>query len=279
MTLTVARKVSLDPCLAPASARAEALLRLLLLSFAVLLLSGCATTATRAPSPDDPLEGYNRAVFAFNDGLDRAVLKPLARGYEAVTPQPVKTGLGNFFSNLEDPWIGFNNLLQGKVGRAFSDWMRFALNSTFGIFGLLDIAGEAGIEKHDEDFGQTLAVWGVGRGPYFVLPLFGPSTIRDTAALPVDFMGDPSTAFEPNTEASVRALDIVQTRARLLPAERALEAGTIDRYAQIRDLYLQQRRAKVFDGNPPLEYEDFSAQTSVDAVAFAALRLPGAANQ
>ncbi|MDD2872564.1 MAG: VacJ family lipoprotein, partial [Azoarcus sp.] len=155
--------------------------RVLVLTAAVLLGTGCATTAS---NPQDPLEGYNRAMFSFNEGLDKAVIKPAAQVYEAVLPSPVRTGVGNVFGNLGDPWIGINNLLQGKVADALSDMMRFVFNSTFGIAGLFDIASEMGFAKHDEDFGQTLGRWGVGDGAYIVLPFFGSRTLRDAAMLP-----------------------------------------------------------------------------------------------
>jgi phospholipid-binding lipoprotein MlaA len=226
------------------------------LAAAALLLGGCASTPR---NPDDPLEGYNRAMFAFNDRVDKAVVRPAATVYDHLAPKPVKIGVGNFFSNLADPWIGLNNLLQGKVGDAFSDWMRFLFNSTWGFLGVLDIASEAGLPKHDEDFGQTLAVWGVGEGPYFVVPFFGPRTIRDAAVLPVDLRGDSAwQASHVPTRNSFTALRITHVRAGLLGADKTLDESTFDRYAYLRDFYLQQRRYKVHDGNPPLEYEDFN---------------------
>ena len=230
--------------------------RIAALACGVILASGCASTPR---NPDDPLEGYNRAMFAFNENLDKALVKPVAQAYDYVTPKPVQTGVGNFFSNLADPWIGLNNMLQGKPAEAFSDWMRFMVNSVFGIFGLLDIASEARLPKHDEDFGQTLAVWGVGEGPYFVVPFFGPRTVRDAAVLPVDLAGDKVwRAGHVPTRNAVRVLDVVHTRATLLGADRTLEESTFDKYAYLRDFYLQQRRYKVHDGNPPVEYEDFN---------------------
>lgn len=230
--------------------------RIAALACGVILASGCASTPR---NPDDPLEGYNRAMFAFNENLDKALVKPVAQAYDYVTPKPVQTGVGNFFSNLADPWIGLNNMLQGKPAEAFSDWMRFMVNSVFGIFGLLDIASEARLPKHDEDFGQTLAVWGVGEGPYFVVPFFGPRTVRDAAVLPVDLAGDKIwRAGHVPTRNAIRVLDITHTRATLLGADRTLEESTFDKYAYLRDFYLQQRRYKVHDGNPPVEYEDFN---------------------
>ncbi|HHJ19914.1 MAG TPA: VacJ family lipoprotein, partial [Gammaproteobacteria bacterium] len=153
----------------------------------LLILSGCATIPQGQRHPADPWEGYNRAIFKFNDKLDQIVLKPVAKGYQKVTPDIVETGVSNFFSNLFDVGVSLNNLLQGKPRRAGSDLMRFVMNSTFGIAGLFDVASSAGLEKHNEDFGQTLATWGVPSGPYFMLPFLGPSTIRDTGALSVDY--------------------------------------------------------------------------------------------
>lgn len=241
-----------------------------------LVLGGCAS---QPANPDDPLERYNRAMFTFNDRLDRAVVKPVGQVYDAVTPRPVRIGVGNFFSNLGDVWIGFNNILQGKVGDGVSDLMRFAFNSTWGLLGLLDIASEAGLPKHDEDFGQTLAVWGVGEGPYVVLPFFGPRTLRDAAALPLDVAGDNVWGVDHvRTRNSLTGLRIAHTRANLLGLERTLDEGTFDNYAYARDFYLQQRRYKVADGDLAIEYEDFDNGASLlpygtesDAVARAAI--------
>lgn len=239
-----------------------------LVACTVLLTTGCATTAQ---NPDDPLERYNRAMFTFNDNLDRAVLKPVAQGYEAVTPQFFRTAVGNVFSNIEDVWIGVNNILQGKVGDGMSDLMRFAFNSTFGLFGVLDIASEAGLHKNDEDFGQTLAVWGVGEGPYVVLPFLGSRTLRDAGAMPVDMYGSPLWHMNDHqTRNALVALRLVHNRSILLRAERALDEDSIvDRYAFFRDAYLQQRRYKVHDGNPPIDYEDFDvSQKSSDSLLY-----------
>lgn len=238
---------------------------------------GCATTASQ---PQDPLEGYNRAMFTFNEQVDRAVIKPTAEAYEAVVPRPVRIGVGNVFGNFGDPWIALNNMLQGKVADAINDVMRFLVNSTFGIAGLLDVASEAGLPKHDEDFGQTLGRWGVGDGAYVVLPFFGPRTLRDAAALPLDVMGDDVWAIQHvPTRNSMTALRLVHTRSTLLGTEKTLEEGTLDKYAYARDFYLEQRRYKVFDGNPPRVYEDFNGdegaavplRSSVDTVAWTAI--------
>ncbi|MBA4741322.1 MAG: VacJ family lipoprotein [Azoarcus sp.] len=250
---------------------------LLLLACAVLLVSGCAS---RPHNPDDPLEGYNRAMFSFNEGVDKAVLRPAAQAYEAVTPELVRTGVGNVFSNIGDVWVGVNNLLQGKVGDGMSDLMRFGINTVFGILGIFDVATEAGLPKHDEDLGQTLAVWGVGDGPYVVLPLLGPRTARDAVATPVDMKGGALIPIDHvRTRNSLIALRVVHGRSMLLGTDRTLEEQ-IDKYAFVRDAYLQQRRFKVHDGDPPLEYEDFNDapssrgtiyRTLPDAVAFASV--------
>lgn len=228
-----------------------------------VLAGACATTAN---NPNDPLESYNRAMFTFNDTVDRAVIKPVAEAYETVVPGPVRTSVGNVFGNLGDPWIGFNNLLQGKVADALNDLMRFLVNTTFGFVGLLDVASEAGLPKHDEDLGQTLGAWGVGDGAYIVLPFFGPRTLRDTAALPLDVTaGDNVWAIQHiPTRNSLTGLRLIHTRSTLLGTEKTLEEGTLDKYAYVRDFYLEQRRYKVFDGNPPRVYEDFNGEDGAD---------------
>lgn len=228
---------------------------------AVAALTGCASTAT---NPQDPLEGYNRAVFRFNDAVDRSVLKPTATAYKNTLPTFMQTGVNNFFGNLSDAWSAVNNLLQGKGQAGMGDVTRVALNSTFGIFGLLDIASEAGIPKHNEDFGQTLGTWGVPSGPYLMLPLLGPSTVRDTVALPADFAGDPWGHKEPVNWRNVgSAVRVVDKRANLLEASSLLEEAALDRYEFLRDGYLQRRQSQVYDGNPPEPLEDKNADSQV----------------
>lgn len=225
-----------------------------------LLLGGCASNPA---NPEDPFEGYNRAMFQFNQRVDKYTLRPLARVYETVTPNPVRIGIGNFFSNLGDVWIGANNLMQGKVEEGVSDWMRFIFNSTWGLGGLLDIASEAGMTKHDEDFGQTLAVWGVGEGPYVVLPIFGPRTLRDAAALPVDMTADNVWGIDHvPTRNTMTGLRLTHARASFLGVEKTFRQGTLDQYASARDFYLQQRRYKVRDGDVGLDYEDFDDEAA-----------------
>ncbi len=213
---------------------------------ACAVLSGCA-----APSnPQDPFEKFNRASFAFNDTVDRVALKPAATVYKNVTPGFVQTGVGNFFGNLSDAWSAVNNILQGKGEAGMTDFTRFALNSTFGIAGLLDIASEAGLQKHDEDFGQTLGYWGVPSGPYLMLPIFGPSTVRDTTALPADLWGDPWNHKEPANWRNIgTGVRVVDTRASILDASNLMEEAALDRYEFIRDGFLQRRQSQVFDGN------------------------------
>lgn len=249
--------------------------RLAALALAAGLLAGCATTA----NPDDPLEGYNRAMFSFNEQLDKVVVKPVAEAYEFAVPQPVRTGVGNVFGNLGDPWISLNNLLQGKLADGLADFMRFAVNSSFGLFGVLDVATEMGLGKHDEDFGQTLGRWGVGEGAYIVLPFFGPRTVRDAVALPADLVGqDPLQIDHVRTRNSLIALRVTHTRSTLLGTEKTLEEGTLDKYAYVRDFYLEQRRYKVSDGAPERVYEDFDEMSAaplggaVDAAARSAVQ-------
>lgn len=218
------------------------------------LLAGCATSG----NPKDPVEGFNRAMFAFNEGLDAAIIKPVAKGYDAVLPTPVRTGVTNFFGNIADFFIGVNNLLQGKPDQAVSDLGRVLVNSTIGILGIFDVATAAGLEKHEEDFGQTFGRWGIGDGAYVVLPFFGPRTVRDTAGLVLDSMADPVADIDHvPTRNTLLALRIVDTRADLLPADKVIEEAALDKYSYIRDGYLQRRRNLVHDGNPPREQVDY----------------------
>jgi phospholipid-binding lipoprotein MlaA len=231
------------------------MLRFLLGLLLLGVLGGIAGCATTGGNPDDPLEGYKRAMFRFNDGVDKAIIKPVAQGYKAVMPEFARTGVSNFFANLGDIWIGVNNVLQGKLGEGASDFGRFALNTTAGILGLFDVASNAGLEKHNEDFGQTLGRWGMGSGAYVVLPLLGPSTVRDGISLfAVDWHGDPlwyvSNVPTRNELYGVRAVD---TRANLLDVSRLSEEAALDQYTYVRSAYLQRRRSLVYDGSPPRE--------------------------
>lgn len=218
----------------------------------MVMLAGCATGPDR--DPGDPLEDFNRAAYSFNELLDRALIKPLAQGYSAITPAPVNKGVTNFFNNLRDIRSAANNLLQFKIGRAFSDVGRVAVNSTIGILGLMDVASNMNLPRYDEDFGQTLGVWGVGSGPYIVLPFLGPTSGRDGIGLVVDWFADPVTYIEDDAlRLSLRGLDIIDTRADLLSASRVLDQAALDPYAFVRDAYLQRREDLVYDGNPPLD--------------------------
>jgi phospholipid-binding lipoprotein MlaA len=249
-------------------------------ALSALTLVGCATTGTA--NPDDPLEGYNRAMFSFNETVDRTVIKPLAEGYDFIAPDPVKQMVGNFFGNLGDLWIGANNLLQGKVREGLSDAGRFLINTTLGIAGLFDLATEAGLEKHDEDFGQTLGWWGVPEGPYFIVPIIGPRTLRDALALPVDFKGNPVGYLQDDeSRYLLMGLDLVHQRYTLLGVEKTLKEGTLDEYTYARDYYLQQRRYRVFDGRPPRRPDDEAALSApaapLDLTARAAVERLGLA--
>lgn len=205
--------------------------------------------------PKDPLQAYNRVMFAFNERADQYALKPVAKAYRFITPKPVQFVVGNFFSNLDDLWSGFNNLLQGKGKAAASDTARFFVNSTLGFLGFADVATEMGLEKHNEDLGQTLGWWGVPSGPYFVIPLLGPSTIRDATSRLVDAYGQPYM-WQDGHDAlkwSLWTVDKVHTRASLLDAEGALNDAALDKYTLMRDGWLARRRNQVYDGDPPDE--------------------------
>ncbi|HTH95407.1 MAG TPA: VacJ family lipoprotein [Rhodocyclaceae bacterium] len=222
---------------------------LLLALIAAALLGGCATTAN---NPKDPWEGTNRVMFSVHEGIDTAVLKPVAKGYDAVTPDLVQAGIGNFFSNIDDLPVMVNDLLQGKPADAVSDLGRVVMNTTFGLLGFFDIATQAGLEKHDEDFGQTFGRWGVNSGPYVFIPVFGPRTARDSVGLVFDIYADPvgyvSNVRLRNSMIVVRAISY---RAELLPADKVIDEAALDKYAYIRDAYLQSRENLVYDGSPP----------------------------
>lgn len=213
----------------------------------VFALTACATSN----HPKDPLESFNRAIFTFNDVLDQAAVKPAATFYQSALPSFVQTGVSNFFGNLGDVWTAVNNLLQGKLEAGMSDVMRVAVNSTFGFAGLLDIGSEAGLVKHREDFGQTLGKWGVVPGPYVVLPVFGPSTLRDTLAFPLDLKADPWAYKDPvNVRNIGTGLRLIDQRAAILDASNLVEEAALDKYTFIRDAYLQRRAGQIRDGAP-----------------------------
>jgi phospholipid-binding lipoprotein MlaA len=229
-------------------------MKFLLTLVSCLVVGGCATlppSSSGKPDPRDPWERFNRASFKFNDAMDRAILRPVAKAYVKVTPRVLRTGLGNALDNLESISTIVNATLQGKVGQAGRDSARFLLNSTLGLGGLFDPATAAGLEQHDEDFGQTLGVWGVQPGPYLMVPILGPSSARDFVGrvteqftYPVSYLEDDSTRY------MIRAMDFVNLRASLLDLDAQLEQS-FDRYAFVRNAWLQRREYKVLDGNLP----------------------------
>lgn len=212
--------------------------------------TGCATGP--GANPADPFEPFNRGVSSFNDRIDDAVFRPAATAYRQILPSPVRTGVNNFFGNLSDVWSFANSVLQLKLQHSAETFMRVNVNTVFGLGGLLDIASEAGIDRHSEDFGQTLGRWGVPSGPYLVLPLLGPSTLRDTAALPIDSQGDLLGQIgDIPVRNSLYVLRVIDIRANLLRAGQLLGDAALDKYSFTRDAFLQRRRNDVFDGNLP----------------------------
>jgi phospholipid-binding lipoprotein MlaA len=227
-------------------------IRPVLVGLLAATLAGCATFGTEYRDPRDPWEPFNRAMYEFNDGLDRAIIKPVAQGYKAVVPTPVDKGITNFFANLSDVRSAANNLLQLKVTRAASDVGRVVINTTVGLLGFIDVATNMNIPRYNEDFGQTLGVWGVSSGPYLVLPFFGPSSGRDAVGTAVDWYADPVTYVDSDAlRWSLRAVRIVDRRADLLGASRVLEEAALDPYRFVREGYLQRRQNDVYDGDPP----------------------------
>lgn len=220
------------------------------------VLSGCATV--RSPDPRDPFESFNRGVFEFNQTADKYVIKPAARVYKEVLPSPLNTGISNFFSNLSDVIVVANDLLQLKVNQALSDSTRIVFNSTIGIGGLVDVGSHIGLPKHHEDFGQTLGYYGVGPGPYLVLPFLGPSTVRDAIGNGADlYLFYPVAYLDSDTlRAGLYSLQYLDYRADELGSEKVLEAAALDKYSFLRDAYLQRRRSMVHDGNPPPSSDD-----------------------
>jgi phospholipid-binding lipoprotein MlaA len=235
----------------------------LVLSSVLLGLGGCATVAN--PNPRDPWEGFNRGSYRFNEGLDRVVLRPVATLYRDKVPPLIRTGVSNFFGNLEDGWSAVNSLLQFRLQDFEENLARFHVNTMFGLLGILDVASDLNIDRHREDFGQTLGRWGVPAGPFLMLPFLGPSTVRDAAALPVDYYFDPVRQVIPDTTREVlQGTRIVDKRANLLRVGNVLDEAALDKYSFTRDAYLQRRRAEVFDRGddrevpPPLPDESQS---------------------
>ena len=226
------------------------------LLIAVFFLPACASVPPEQKVESDPWEGLNRTVFEANLIIDKVTTKPLAKGYQAITPGPVRTGVSNFFRNLTAPRSMVNNFLQGKPGRGFSEFGRFLFNSTLGIGGIFDVATAGGIQAYPEDFGQTAAVWGVPDGPYVMLPFLGPQTLRDALLTPIDLQTNPIYFYD-NTSVKdkVNVLRIIDLRYRLLPTDRFLEDSK-DKYITTRESFLQNRTFEIYDGDPPIE-DDF----------------------
>ena len=235
-----------------------------LLLAAALVTSGCAGTGGET-DPRDPFEGANRAVYRFNEGFDEAIARPVATAYHDGLHEEIRNRVRNFFSNIADLFIGVNDFLQGKFEDGVIDWARFAFNSTFGLLGLHDIASEGGLEKHNEDFGQTFGRWGVGDGPYLVLPILGSSTLRDGIGTIFDIYTDPVRGVRGNgVRNSAVVLRAVNQRADLLDASRLLEEAALDKYVFQRDAYLQRRRSLIYDGNPPRQAPESRAPRGED---------------
>lgn len=230
---------------------------------ASLVLGGCASTHH---NPKDPFEPFNRGMYKFNDAVDKAVIKPVAQGYNAAMPTVGKMMVSNFFSNLDDVVVAANDLLQFKVVQAAADSGRILVNTTVGFYGLVDVASVVGLNKHHEDFGQTLGRWGVGSGPYLVLPILGPSSLRDGVGDYVDsHLGVATRVKQVDARNQLLAADLLNRRAKLLDRESVLNEAMIDRYSFIRDAYLQRRRSLVYDGSPPREkFEDEDEDAAPD---------------
>ncbi|MFY9260434.1 MAG: VacJ family lipoprotein [Gallionella sp.] len=231
------------------------LFRILIL-ISSLALTACGSVPNKNPA--DPFESFNRGVYSFNDKVDKGLAKPLAKGYHAVMPDTGKIMVSNFFSNLDDVLVTFNDLLQFKLKQGFSDGMRVLVNTTIGIGGLVDVASDR-LPKHNEDFGQTLGYWGFGDGPYLVLPFLGSSTLRDTLGLYPDSLASPiSNTQHIPTRNQMILTKAINRRAQLLENEKLLDEAALDRYQFLRDSYLANRKNLVYDGNPPREkYEEY----------------------
>jgi len=231
--------------------------------FIILLVSSGCATLDGPPNPDDPFESFNRSMFAFNETVDEYAFKPVAKGYNFVMPDFASKGVSNFFSNVDDIVVFFNQLLQFKLAEAAATSARFVFNTTFGLLGLIDVATHMDLPKHNEDFGQTLAVWGVDSGPYLVLPFLGPLSVRDTAGLAVDW-----TYFDPifkrqtlNQSLVTLTIKYIDIRAGLIKASNILDDTVPDKYAFVRDAWMLRREFLIYDGNPP---EDFSEDELFD---------------
>jgi phospholipid-binding lipoprotein MlaA len=228
----------------------------------VAMLAGCATTQNK-----DPLESLNRKVYGFNEALDAVLIKPVAVGYATVTPSPVQTGVANFINNIKDVWSAFNLFLQGRPGEGAKEVLRVGVNSTLGLAGFVDVATDMRLDRHNEDLGQTLGVWGAPDGAYLVLPFFGPSTVRDAIALPADQYFMPSSTLQESRDANgMRFLQVVSARAQALRATDLLDDVALDKYAFVRDAYLQRRRNMIYNGEPPDEQSLWAPEVAPLAV-------------
>lgn len=249
---------------------------------AVAMLAGCATVTT--PTKGDPFESYNRTMFTINDKIDQVALKPLAKGYVYVTPQPVRDSVTNFFGNIGDIYTAANNLVQLKIADGVSDIMRVVMNSIFGVAGLFDVASVAGLPKHTQDFGLTLGHYGVPAGPYVVLPLLGPSTVRDTAGTVVDYFGSVTSYVDPAWfRTTLFGVQLINTRANLLGAGDVLSGAALDKYSFVRNAYLQRRQYLIGGDNSASDsseslpkYEDVGAPPAPSATAAPAVAASGA---
>jgi len=234
----------------------------LILSLIFFFLAGCATSPDNENNVDDPFESLNRKTYSFNSTLDRTLVKPVAQGYDAVVPDPLKIGVSNFFANLDEIPTIANDLLQGKVSDAANDTGRLLINTTLGLAGFIDVASDLGLQQHDEDFGQTLGVWGFNTGPYLVLPFFGPSTSRGLIGQPVDSYYSPKSHIDHiRTRNTFYAIEVLDLRYRLLAIDSQLE-DAFDEYSFVRDAYLMRTQYQVYDGNPP--EEDFYDEECFD---------------
>jgi len=229
--------------------------RLSILACVCFLACGCASTAEKmaesTPVPYDPFERFNRDMYAINITVDKYTFKPLAKGYK-ILPTPIRRGFANIFSNFATPRSALNNFLQGKPKRGFSELGRFLFNTTLGLGGIFDVAGAGGMPRYDENFSQTLAVWGIPEGPYLVLPFFGPSSMLDAAGLPVDYYTDVNTYLRSSVKDKLYLFRALDARARLLSVEPLIEKST-DPYISLREAYRQNREFQIYDGNPPTE--------------------------
>jgi phospholipid-binding lipoprotein MlaA len=229
-------------------------LRLIICVVLLVLISGCATTGVK--DERDPIEGFNRSMYSFNQGMDKVIFNPVAKLYQAITPDFVEKSISNFFNNIDDISIIANDILQLKIGQAYMDTARFVFNSTLGLAGFRDVSSQMGLEKHDEDFGQTLAVWGVGAGPYIVVPIFGPTTLRDSTSLIVDdVLLNPVSYLNNNDalKAGILTVNFIDIKADLLIANDLIDEAALDQYEFTKNAYFSRRESQINDGVVELE--------------------------